>query len=240
MDSTDLAYQRLTPLDQNTITYRSLSYDSLYNAHNLIQESGDPMPMPYFLDQADSPLLNASQVISSVSPAIQQAEGLQGDDSAGRGQRSNIGRSCDECRRRKVKCDGLYPCSRCIQSFRAQSRGKVTKSFACRYSGIDQRRKRRKNEATCAELSERLVTLDLNPRSDFSQTAVLGSSHGRWSKRMRHFTLYWPILLTWNLEYMSAHPFKPIALQRAQIACTAEGRPYRVIHKSSFLSQTRT
>ena len=58
-----------------------------------------PPPM-----QATSPPINGSSAPSSV-PAKSQTLPLQ--------KRRRVTRACDECRRKKIKCDGKQPCTHC-------------------------------------------------------------------------------------------------------------------------------
>ncbi|PUU80439.1 fungal-specific transcription factor domain-domain-containing protein, partial [Tuber borchii] len=74
--------------------------------------------------QATSPPINGSSAPSSV-PAKAQTLPLQ--------KRRRVTRACDECRRKKIKCDGKQPCTHC-----------TVYSYECTY---DQPSNRRRNPA---------------------------------------------------------------------------------------------
>ncbi|KAF5007173.1 hypothetical protein FDECE_6483 [Fusarium decemcellulare] len=57
---------------------------------------------------------------------------MASNGSSSKGTRKNITQACDECKRRKSKCNGQQPCTRC-----------TTSESDCQYSGVDGRAQRR-------------------------------------------------------------------------------------------------
>lgn len=72
----------------------------------------DPAPMndlkySHDDDHHDTPTQDASTTDSKTLPAQ---------------KRRRVGRACDECRRKKIKCDGKQPCTHCtVYSYGTQS-----------------------------------------------------------------------------------------------------------------------
>lgn len=58
-----------------------------------------------------------SSTRTSVRPGSEDASGAQDDDAGGpnmpQQKRRRVTRACDECRRKKIKCDGKQPCTHC-------------------------------------------------------------------------------------------------------------------------------
>lgn len=66
----------------------------------------DPAPNDYLHDNADPSQFASAQETPSTDPkSTPQSLPLQ--------KRRRVGRACDECRRKKIKCDGKQPCTHC-------------------------------------------------------------------------------------------------------------------------------
>lgn len=62
-----------------------------------VHEDDDPALVDYTID--DDPSSSAQDASHSQSLPMQK--------------RRRVGRACDECRRKKIKCDGKQPCTHC-------------------------------------------------------------------------------------------------------------------------------
>ncbi|KAL2424297.1 hypothetical protein ABEF95_008334 [Exophiala dermatitidis] len=60
-------------------------------------------------------------------------------------QRKNVAVACDQCKLRRVKCDGHHPCTRCIE-----------KQKACSYEQADDRRRHRGSSDEAQALTEQI------------------------------------------------------------------------------------
>ncbi|GLI72991.1 gypsy retrotransposon integrase-like protein 1 [Penicillium ochrochloron] len=85
----------------------------------------DPAPGDYPHDDADPSQFSTQETPSSDPKLTSQSLPLQ--------KRRRVGRACDECRRKKIKCDGKQPCTHC-----------TVYSYECSY---DQPSNRRRNPA---------------------------------------------------------------------------------------------
>jgi hypothetical protein len=74
----------------------------------------DPAPGDYPHDDADPSQFSTQETPSSDAKLTPQSLPLQ--------KRRRVGRACDECRRKKIKCDGKQPCTHCtVYSYGAPS-----------------------------------------------------------------------------------------------------------------------
>ncbi|KKK15270.1 hypothetical protein ARAM_001907 [Aspergillus rambellii] len=96
----------------------------------------DPSPDPSFYPQDDpdpsaNPAHNLSQDLTTGENALSDAK--EGKTPLPMQKRRRVTRACDECRRKKIKCDGKQPCTHC-----------TVYSYECTY---DQPSNRRRNPA---------------------------------------------------------------------------------------------
>lgn len=81
-------------------------------------------------------------------------EGNQSDSSLSEYRPTRVGKACDTCRARKLKCDGLNPCLRCKNS-----------SISCTYNYVEKKRSsgnggKRQKTVSVKDLDERLLKLE--------------------------------------------------------------------------------
>ncbi|KAI1175192.1 hypothetical protein F4777DRAFT_579176 [Nemania sp. FL0916] len=134
--------------------------------HQLITDPQTPSPQPQSLQQ-QRPLLQPQGALDALAqqyPAHTHVHHQSLQDNIPPRKRSKVSRACDECRRKKVKCDaasetGDEPCSNCRRS-----------SMRCLFSRIPQ--KRGPSKGYIKELADRINHIEGKLANDGSLDAL--------------------------------------------------------------------